>query len=275
MMRRRLVAVVTILLLVLVMPAVVDAAAVGRFTMVEGQVDLLHQGKLPAVPAKVQDGVERGDVIRTKSKAKAQVKFVDDSIITMAPESRMAVADFVYDGARGYRRAVLRHFRGLIHAVVTQLINVQEPEFIIETQTAVMGVRGTEGSSLLAPNISMLYCTRGIWQGQSKNPRFPDVLLVHQGYYAGFPLDKPPFLGKITPEMLELLKKLMATGVRDGAWWGGGPPPAGARTLQEFKSPLSPDRMTQPVIPPTLEPSHRTPASPSSQPSGPSYSPGM
>src|SRR4030042_2247022 len=116
MMRRRLLAVTTMLALVRVIPAVVDAAAVGRFTMVEGQVDLLRQGKLPAVPAKVQDGVDPGDVIRTKSKAKAQIKFVDDSIITISPESRMAVADFVYDGARGHRRVVLRHFRGLVHA---------------------------------------------------------------------------------------------------------------------------------------------------------------
>jgi len=261
MMRRRLLAVITLLALVMVIPAVVDAAAVGRFTMVEGQVDLLHQGKLPAVPAKVQDGVEPGDVIRTKSKAKAQVKFVDDSIITMAPESRMAVADFVYDEARGYRRAVLRHFRGLLHAVVTQLIKVQEPEFIIETQTAVLGVRGTEGYHLQVPNSSILYCTHGIWQGQSKNPRFPNVFLLHMGDYAEFPMDKHPFLGKITPAMLEMLKKMMDTGVRDGALWGGGPPPAGAGALHDLKLPVSPDRMTQPIIPPTVIPPVQTPPS--------------
>jgi hypothetical protein len=266
MMRRHLLAILTLLVLVMVVPTVVDAAAVGRFTMVEGQVDLLHQGKLPAVPAKVQDALEPGDVIRTKSKAKAQVKFVDDSIITMAPESRMAVADFVYDGARGYRRAVLRHFRGLIHAVVTQLIKVQEPEFIIETQTAVMGVRGTEGYLLQGPNSSMLFSTQGIWQGQSINPRFPGVLLFLAGDYVEFAMDKPPILGKFTPDMLEMIKKMMATGVRDGALWGGGPPPPGAGGFQEFKLWTPPDRMTQPVIPPTLEP--RSPPPPPSGSSG-------
>src|SRR4030042_3962670 len=106
MMRRHLLAGITMLALVMGIPAVVDAAAVGRFTMVEGQVDLLRQGKLPAVPAKVQDGVDPGDVIRTKSKAKAPIKLVDDSIITISPESRMAVAAFVYDGHRGHPRRV-------------------------------------------------------------------------------------------------------------------------------------------------------------------------
>jgi hypothetical protein len=270
MMRRRLLAVITLLALVMVIPAVVAAAAVGRFTMVEGQVDLLRQGKLPAVPAKVQDGVDPGDVIRTKSKAKAQVKFVDDSIITMAPESRMAVADFVYDEARGYRRAVLRHFRGLVHAVVTQILNVQEPEFIIETQTAVMGVRGTGGYLLQIPNSSMLYCIQGIWQGQSKNPNFPTVFLLHMGEYGEFPMDKHPFKGKITPDMLEMLKKMMATGVRDSALWGGGPPPPGAGVLHDFKLPEDRrDRTTQPIIPPQVIPPVHAPPS---QPSGPSGS---
>ncbi|MFH1595827.1 MAG: FecR family protein [Pseudomonadota bacterium] len=271
MMRRRLLAVITLLALVMVIPAVVDAAAVGRFTMVEGQVDLLRQGKLPAVPAKVQDGVDPGDVIRTKSKAKAQVKFVDDSIITMAPESRIAVADFVYDQARGYRRAVLRHFRGLVHAVVTQLLNVQEPEFIIETQTAVMGVRGTGGYLLQIPNSSMLYCTQGIWQGQSKNPRFPNVFLLHMGDYAEFPMDKPPFMGRITPDMLEMLKKMMAAGVRDSGLLGGGPPPAGAGGIHDLKLPVSPDRMTQPIIPPQVIPPVHAPPSQPSGPSSPMY----
>jgi hypothetical protein len=267
MMRRHLLAILTLLVLVMVMPTVVGAATVGRFTMVEGQVDLLHQGKLPAIPAKVQEGVEPGDVIRTKSKSKAQVKFVDDSIITMAPESRMAVADFVYDGARGYRRAVLRHFRGLVHAVVTQLIKVQEPEFIIETQTAVMGVRGSEGYLLQTANSSMLFSIEGIWQGQSINPRFPSVLLFLAGDYVEFPADKPPILGKFTPDMLSLIKKLMLTGVRDSALWGGGPPPPGARMLQDFKLWMPPDRMTQPIIPPTLEPRPSPP--PPSGSSGP------
>jgi len=253
------------LVLVLVIPAVVDAAAVGRFTMVEGQVDLLRQGKLPAVPVKVQDGVEPGDVIRTKSKSKAQVKFVDDSSITMAPESRMAVADFVYDGPRGYRRAVLRHFRGLIHAVVTQLIKVQEPEFIIETQTAVMGVRGTEGYLLQVPNSSILYCIYGIWQGQSKNLNFPNLLLLHMGEYGEFPMDKQPFMRQTTPAMLELLKKMMDTGVRDTGFLGGIPLITGGERRPELTPRWEPP---QPIIPPTLEP--RTPPPP---PSGGSSGP--
>ena len=60
-------------------------------------------------------------MIRTKSKSRAQVQFVDDTILTLAPESRVAVADYLYDGARGQRRVLLQVFRGLVHTVVKQV----------------------------------------------------------------------------------------------------------------------------------------------------------
>ena len=48
-----------------------QAEVVGRLTQVEGRVDLLKGGQLPAIPAKVEDGVQPGDVLRTKSQSKA------------------------------------------------------------------------------------------------------------------------------------------------------------------------------------------------------------
>ena len=67
-MRQKIRLVVIILILAaLVVPLTAHAAVVGRFTLIKGQVDVLKGGKVPGIPAKVQDGVEPGDVIRTKS----------------------------------------------------------------------------------------------------------------------------------------------------------------------------------------------------------------
>ena len=60
-------ALVALVCLSLLITAAAQAAAVGRFTQVQGQVDVLHHGKIPAVAAKLSDGVEPGDVIRTKA----------------------------------------------------------------------------------------------------------------------------------------------------------------------------------------------------------------
>ncbi len=63
-------ALLTLLSLLLILAAAAQAVVVGRFTLAEGQVDLLKKGKIPAAAARVNDGVEPGDVIRTKSKAR-------------------------------------------------------------------------------------------------------------------------------------------------------------------------------------------------------------
>ena len=60
---------IALLLLALILPASLHAAVVGRFSLVTGQVDLLKGGKLPAISAKMEGGVEPGDIIRTKSRA--------------------------------------------------------------------------------------------------------------------------------------------------------------------------------------------------------------
>ena len=153
--------VIILTLAALVVPLTSHAAVVGRFSLVTGQVELLKQGKLPAIPVKPQDGVDIGDVVRTKSKSKAQLTMVDDSVITLAPESRLAIADYQYNPAREERRAVLRAFRGLVHTVVNRIIKTEEPDFIMETHTATIGVRGTDFYNLQGPNFTMVALPHG------------------------------------------------------------------------------------------------------------------
>ncbi|RJR34723.1 MAG: hypothetical protein C4567_15385 [Deltaproteobacteria bacterium] len=145
----------------LVLPVCPRAEVVGRFSMVEGPVDLLKQGKVPASPAKVEDAVEPGDVVRTKSQGRAQVKFVDDSLLTIAPGSRVAIEAYMYDAGKGTRKAVLQVFRGMVQTVVTRILKTQEADFIMKTHTAVIGVRGTKWYTLLGPSATDVYNEEG------------------------------------------------------------------------------------------------------------------
>ena len=85
--RRLLISGWAALALMLILSSVAGAEVVGRLTQVDGRVDILKGGKLPAVPLKVDDTVEPGDVIRTKSLSKAQITFIDNSLLTLSQES--------------------------------------------------------------------------------------------------------------------------------------------------------------------------------------------
>ena len=249
--------VIILTLAALVVPLTSHAAVVGRFSLVRGEVDVLKAGKIPAIPAKFQDGVEVGDIIRTKAKAKAQLTMVDDSVITLAPETRLAIADYQYNPVREERRVVLRAFRGLVHTVVNRIIKTEEPDFIMETHTAIIGVRGTNwytllgpGSTLTALQFGALFVTPNVSGAQGK--------LLHSMQYIQSP--KPFLVQVLTPEILRMLEQMMETGLTDSGL-GLGLPTSGK--VDQFQSPLtlplSPDqKLLMQTIPPTLVPTPQT-----------------
>jgi hypothetical protein len=144
-----------------IMPGAAPAAVVGRLTQVEGRVDLLKGGKLPATPVKVGDLVGAGDVLRSKSLSRAQITFIDSSIINISPGCRLAIEDYRFEPDQGKRWAVLKIFQGLAHVVVNKIFKVEEPDFIVKTHTAVTGVRGTDFGVRLLPNRSTILNFKG------------------------------------------------------------------------------------------------------------------
>jgi hypothetical protein len=120
------------------------AKEVGKFIQVEGQVYLFRGGKPPAVQAKIQDGVEPGDAIHTKDLSRGVVKLSDDSILTIAPNSQIIIEEYLFDATKNRRQASIRVIQGLLNAVVTRLFQTKEPDYLVKTPDAILGVRGTE-----------------------------------------------------------------------------------------------------------------------------------
>jgi hypothetical protein len=254
---------IALVLLVLILPMSLHATVVGHFTQVRGQVDLLKGGQIPGLPVKLHDSVEPGDIIRTKARAKAELTMVDNSILVMAPESRLAVADYTYNPASGERRAVIRVFRGLVHTVVNRIIQTAAPDFIMETHTAAIGVRGTDWYTLLAPSFTSVYLVRGTLGVSSNLADIPPLLLLHSMHFTQVPMGQQPFLAKpMTLEMIGILERLMDTGLVAGGLLGaGGTPSVGGEYQLPLGLPTSPEqRLRREYIPPVLQPQPQMPA---------------
>jgi hypothetical protein len=206
-----------LLIWLIALPAGAQAAAVGRFTEVAGRVDLLKHGELPALPVKLQDSVEPGDVIRTKSQARAQITFVDDTTITISPGSRVAIENYMYDAAKKQRQGVLQVFYGMVYTVVHRILQTEKPDFLLKTQTAVMGVRGTKWYAVLHPIATDIFNESGRVSAKNIFPEVSGEVLLKDKQFTRVGRNLPPTIpAPLTREDFLLLQQQLTTGLKGG-----------------------------------------------------------
>jgi hypothetical protein len=140
-MKTKLPLVLMVLLLALGWTTQVLAADVGNFSRVLNQVDQLKKGQGPALEAKVPNGVENQDVVRTKEQSMAVVTFVDDSNVTISPKSKVTIEDYMYDASKGQSKGTIKVFEGVIETVIPTSDKIKQTSIQIYTTTAIAGIR--------------------------------------------------------------------------------------------------------------------------------------
>jgi hypothetical protein len=175
-------------------------------------VEVLRQGKPPAVPAKIRDRVGQGDQVRTKSKSRAQLRFVDDTVLTLAPGSSILIEDYLYDGSQGTRQATLNLFRGLAYTVVNKILQTEKPDFVFKTHTAVLGVRGIRFFTLVGARYTGGYIQQGEVAMASRARPASQVLLKRMEFGVA-PIGQAIIKGRLSFENLNLLRQWLKTGV--------------------------------------------------------------
>jgi hypothetical protein len=140
------------------------AEAIGKFTHVEGKVDILREGAFPAITVKMQDQVYPRDIVRTKSGSKAEIIFKDNTVLQIAQRSRIDISEY-YTGDTS--KSVIKLSRGQVKAVVDKNVTKRislAPDanrFEIQTPNAVAGVRGTEFHVAYDRNVTTVLLKEG------------------------------------------------------------------------------------------------------------------
>ena len=224
--------IIALLVGVLGFPAGAQAAVVGKFTVVEGQVDLLKQGKLPAVPVKLQDGVEPGDVIRTKSQGRAQITFVDDTTMTFSPGSRVAIESYMYNAAKKQRNGVVQVFYGMVYTVVNRVLQTEKPDILLKTHTAIMGVRGTKWYAVLHPIATDIFNESGKVCAHNVFAEVSGEVCLKNKEFTRVSWNMPPTVPTtLTAEDFLLLQRRLSTGLKGGMSGEGTLPGAGVMSI--------------------------------------------
>ncbi|ABC78669.1 FecR domain-containing protein [Syntrophus aciditrophicus] len=200
--------VLLILALIAFIPDSSPAAQVGKFTGVEGNVDVTVPGKA-AKRVSVGEPVQVGDIIRTKSKSKCEVTFLDGNIVRFAENTRLRITEYLVE--QNQRKEILNLYRGKVRNMVLNARHStgfsRNLKYEIHTPTAVCGVRGTDFVSYHQNGITGATFREGAGYGYSHNqPQHIQSIAANQTMLAAGP-DQPPVVRPATAmEMGQHLK---------------------------------------------------------------------
>jgi hypothetical protein len=118
--------------------ALAQGAGVGRISRSVGAVSLVRGGAAQA--GAIGATVSESDHVETGADGRAEITFTDGSVLTVGPESKVAIASFAPDP--GESNAVLDLLSGIIRVTVNKATGWGR--FEVRTSTAVASVRGTD-----------------------------------------------------------------------------------------------------------------------------------
>ena len=108
----------------------------------DGSVEIGRAGAWMA--ATIGTVVRTGDELRTARPGRLRAVFQDDSVLTIADDSHVAIEEHVFDPAKGKFRSVLRLLKGKVRPLVSSYYERAKAVYEIDTPTAIARVRGTE-----------------------------------------------------------------------------------------------------------------------------------
>lgn len=134
-------AVALVLALATAGPAAAQEQAIGQVNTETGTVAVERAGQ--SLPLKIGDQVYQRDVVVTGKDSSVGITFVDNSVFSTGPESRLALDQFHFDSNSFHGDMLARLQKGTLSVVSGDIARSSPGNMKIQTPTAILGVRGT------------------------------------------------------------------------------------------------------------------------------------
>ena len=114
---------------------------IGIIKSVSGNALIVRQAE--TLQADINTRIQKGDILKTAADGKMGIIFEDDTVISMGPDSQLAIEDFLFQPDEKKMSFIARIFYGTISFLSGQIAKLA-PELVnIETPDATIGMRGT------------------------------------------------------------------------------------------------------------------------------------
>lgn len=144
------------LIILLLLGMTLSWAKIGTIAAMRGEVDVVRNSQHLA--ASIGLAIDAKDTIVTQARSKAQVVLLDQTVITVGPQS-----EFSFD-AYGYpdeAEARMRAKNGFFKAVTGKIGKIAPERFSIKTKSATIGIRGTHFIGYVSDKTERIGCLKG------------------------------------------------------------------------------------------------------------------
>ncbi len=131
---------------------------IGKITGVKGEASVKRASQI--LVANVGFGLEKNDEISTKDKSKVLVLFQDGTSVTVGKSSTMRVNEYIQDAMTPQNNKANIGFGQGVFRTITGKIGKSNPDgFKLETKSASLGIRGSDGTTLVNENGNVKHTT--------------------------------------------------------------------------------------------------------------------
>ncbi|MCB1741521.1 MAG: FecR domain-containing protein [Gammaproteobacteria bacterium] len=134
-------------ILLLTLPLLVVArladAAVGRFQFVHGRVQVTSASGESRFVTRGSP-VEGGDVISTSASSIAQLRMIDDAVLSLRPDSELKLDEYQMSERSAENRSVMSLLRGTFRAISGLIGRRNRSGYRVTTPTISIGIRGSD-----------------------------------------------------------------------------------------------------------------------------------
>ncbi len=166
-----------IILMVLLLGVTLLAKDVATITGLNGQAFVQRDGT--KIELNVGNKLQVKDTVITDSKAKVQIIFEDETVVTVGKNSTFSVDDYLFDeGAEVVARFGM--LKGAMRTITGKIGKIAPEKFSVVTKTTTIGIRGTNFSVIVGEDGShIVYCTHGAISVTYDGEEY----VVKQGFY--------------------------------------------------------------------------------------------
>lgn len=109
---------------------------IGVATAVQGTVSVMHAGSSVPAPLTVRQPLFTKDTIETGGQSKIKALFQDDTMLTVGPQTRVEIAEYLHDPDQHVRRMTMKLVHGTVRVLVGRAFAGLGSTVVVETGTA-------------------------------------------------------------------------------------------------------------------------------------------